>query len=196
MKQLDNIKSAMSKNGCVVEICFCEQWTPKPFFEAGTVAHPKEANRIFADAEKQVRELKNEAEKEGEYFPYTKCEVNILSVSDKNKVTSLKERVDIGDGTQKDLKDALEQSCPKSQLCQQFMASTRERSNIQLLTPVWEKEEHIETETVKNEVPSLLERDGDSMPMEGWKNQLDRENNYADGKDTVPDINRETVEKE
>lgn len=176
MKQLENIKSAMSKNQCVVEVRFCEQWTPQPIFEAGTIAHPKEANKIIANAEKQIRALKAEAEKKDEYFPYAKCAVTVLAVSEKGKVTAFKERVDIGDGFQKDLKDVLEQTCPKSELCQQFVASTRERSNIQLLTPVWEHEIKNENEQMQEpeKQSNSLKNDENNMSMSEWKNQLDR----------------------
>lgn len=140
MKQLDNIKSAMSKNNCVVEITWCEQWRDDlKIFDAGTVAHPKEANKIIADAEKQIRALKTEAEKKDDYFPYHKCNLTVISVDEKGKVSAFKERVDIGDGYQKDLKDVLEQTCPKSTLCKQFVSSTRERSNVKILLPEWEK---------------------------------------------------------
>lgn len=178
MKQLENLKSAMSKNGCVVEVSYCEQWTDKPIFEAGTVAHPKEANKIFAEAEKQIRALKSEAEKNDDYFPYSKCRVTVLAVGEQGKVTSFKERVDIGDGYQKDLKQVLEQSCPKSELFGQFVASTRERSNIQLLTPSWEhevQEQKVHKDDVRKESRDVSgEKNGKNMSMDEWKGKLDR----------------------
>lgn len=180
MKQLENIKKAMSKNGCVVEVAYCEQWTDEPIFEAGTVAHPKEANKIFAEAEKQIRTLKAEAEKNDDYFPYAKCHVTVLAVGEKGKVTAFKERVDIGDGFQKDLKEVMEQTCPKSDIYQQFVASTRERSNIQLLTPVWEQnsqvqnEQYVEAQKPEAEKPGGFERNDRNMSMNEWKQQLDR----------------------
>lgn len=97
-----------SKNGSFVEITFCENWLDKPIFENGSLCHPKTANKIFEQAEIDVRELKKQAQKDGEYFPYAKCKLIVYTANEKS-LTLAKSRIDIGDGYQKNMIDALSQ---------------------------------------------------------------------------------------
>lgn len=112
-ERADLISKAASKNGTFVEVNFCEQWTDKPFFEAGTLCSPKIADKTVTGCEAQARGFSEEAEKRGEYFPYTKCDMTIFTPNKDGKLISLNTRVDIGDGSQTSLKDHLEQLCQR-----------------------------------------------------------------------------------
>lgn len=112
-ERADLISKAASKNGTFVEVNLCEQWTDKPFFEAGTLCSPKIADKTVTGCEAQARGFSEEAEKRGEYFPYTKCDMTIFTPNKDGKLISLNTRVDIGDGSQTSLKDHLEQLCQR-----------------------------------------------------------------------------------
>ena len=73
------LDKAISKNGTFVEVNFCEQWTDKPIVQSGAIMHPKVADTIIKQAEVQIRGLKTEAEKAGDYFPYKKCVLTVFS---------------------------------------------------------------------------------------------------------------------
>lgn len=105
------LHKAASKNGTFVEINFCEQWTDTPFFQNGTLCSPKIADNTVAGCEAQARALSYEAEKKGEYFPYTKCDITVFTPGKEGNLLSLNTRLDIGDSEQASLKDHLEQVC-------------------------------------------------------------------------------------
>ena len=105
------LHKAASKNGTFVEINFCEQWTDTPFFQNGTLCSPKIADNTVAGCEAQARALSYEAEKKGEYFPYTKCDITVFTPGKEGNLLSLNTRLDIGDNEQASLKDHLEQVC-------------------------------------------------------------------------------------
>lgn len=127
------LSKVAAKNGTFVEINYCEQWTDKPFFEKGTLCSPKIADTIVAGSEAQARGFKDEAEKRGEYFPYTKCDVTIFTPSKDGGLLSYNTRVDIGDGAQTSLKDHLEQTCKrgndKKEVLENFSSALTERAN-------------------------------------------------------------------
>lgn len=169
-KQLENFKKVLSKNKTIVEISHCEQWGDKPIFESGTIAHPKEANRIIADAEKKTQIYKKQAEKQGEYYPYSKCEISVYSYTENNKLSVLNTRIDIGDNEQIDLTDHLKQICnkgkDKQEILDNFIKSTRERTNIQILIPEKEQKDVIEEKA--------SQRDNNSYSMTEWKNYMEK----------------------
>lgn len=103
------------------------------------MAHPKAANKIIGSAEKQIRAFREEAEKAGDYYPYSKCDLTIYSVTGKDKLSALQTRVEIGDGEQTDLADHLSQVCQrgkeKQAVLENFDKSLRERSKAKILTP-------------------------------------------------------------
>lgn len=121
------LDKVVSKNGMFVEVNLCEQWTDKKIVKNGAILHPKVADSIVKQAEVQIRGLKAEAEKTGEYFPYNKCDLTIFFKSEHN-LTAYNTRVDIGDGAQTSLSDHLTQLCGKdSELVTAFEKATRER---------------------------------------------------------------------
>lgn len=169
MKQVENFQETISKNKTVVEVAFCENWSDKPIFEKGTLAHPKEANKIIANAEKEIKALKKEAEKNEEYYPYSKCKLSVYSITEKNKLSMLSTRIDIGDGSQKDLTSHLQQICENNKdtinLFANFEKSVRERTNIKLLTPYEQEQRNVE---VKQE----YEPNQDTLSMAEWQESL------------------------
>ena len=122
-----------AKNGTFVEVSFCEQWTETPIFEQGTLCSPKIADTIVKGSEAQIQGLKAEAERQGEYFPYVKCDVTIYSPNKDGGLTALHTRLDIGDGAQTGLKDHLEQVCKRGaarkELLANFQEALTERAN-------------------------------------------------------------------
>ncbi|BAL01902.1 hypothetical protein OBV_p-00470 (plasmid) [Oscillibacter valericigenes Sjm18-20] len=102
-----------AKNGTVIEISLCEQWTEKPIFTNGTFCHPKIADAIIAGSEAQIRGFKAESEKRGEYFPFNKCNLTVFTPNKNGNLLALHTRIDIGDGEQTSLKDHLEQICKR-----------------------------------------------------------------------------------
>lgn len=77
------------------------EWSEGDKFKAGEVMSFKEANEKFKNEESKVRELKEEYEKKGEYYPYFKTKFD-LHYAPNNKITM---RYDIGDSYAKDLSD-------------------------------------------------------------------------------------------
>lgn len=102
----DTLNDVISKNGMFVEIRYCEKWTDNRIFFDGALMHPKCAETIIKQSEAQIRKLREDADKIGDYFPYTKCSLTIFSVSDdKKSFDTYSTRVDIGDGMQNSLSD-------------------------------------------------------------------------------------------
>jgi hypothetical protein len=122
-----------AKNGTFVEVNYCEQWTDKPFFENGTLCSPKIAETIITGSEAQARGFRQEAERRGEYFPYTKCDMTIFTPSKDGGFISLNTRVEIGDGEQTSLKEHLEKECKRGterkEILANFQEALTERAN-------------------------------------------------------------------
>ena len=110
VKRAETILDIASKNGTFVEVNFCEQWTEQPIFEQGVLCHPKVANTIIKNAELQLRHIRQEAQNNGEYFPYSKCDLTIYT-SHRGGRDAFNTRIDIGDGEQKDLISHIEGFC-------------------------------------------------------------------------------------
>jgi len=120
------IPKVASKNGTFVEISFCEQWTDKPFFENGTLCSPKIANVTVTGCEAQAKGFREDAEKRGEYFPLTKCEVSVFTPSKDGNMVSLNTRVDIGGNGQTNLKDHLGEICQRGAERKEVLANFTE----------------------------------------------------------------------
>ena len=139
LAQLENLKKVMSKNQTAVEIGWCEQWGENPIFTNGEVLHPAEANRVLANAEKQVQELRKQAEKKEDYYPYSKCNLTIYSVTEKGKLAALNTRIDIGDGDQKDIADHLDQIVKRGKermdIVDHFKQSLKEKPRTKSMLP-------------------------------------------------------------
>lgn len=159
LKQLENFNTVLSqsKNNTVVEIVNCEQWSDSPIFVNGTVVHPKTANKIIEKAEKEIGNLKIKAKENGEYYPFSKCNVSIYSYIDKDKsnLIQLNTRIDIGDGEQTNLVTHMNEICKRGKeriaLLDNLNKSSRERGTYELLIPVTEisKENMINSENPK-----------------------------------------------
>lgn len=127
VSRAEMLDKVIAKNGTFVEVDFCEQWTDTPIVKNGAIMHPKVADAIIKQAEVQIRGLKSEAEKVGEYFPYSKCDLTVFAKDEKG-LTAYRTRIDIGDGGQTSLSDYLKQLCgEESNLVASFEKATRER---------------------------------------------------------------------
>ena len=113
-QRAETLDKVVAKNGAFVEVNFCEQWTDKPVVQDGALLHPNVANSIIKQAETQIRGLRSEAEKTGDYFPYTKCDLTVFCKGETGKdLNAYRTRVDIGDKGQTSLTDHLTQLCGK-----------------------------------------------------------------------------------
>ena len=122
-----SIPQIAARNGSFVEINYCEQWTDKPIVRGGALMHPNVANSIIKQGEAQCFKLAREAEKVGEYFPYTKCNLTVFSLNADKALQAYITRVDIGDGSQRSLTDFLHQETGKdSPLSKTFDSAIRE----------------------------------------------------------------------
>lgn len=121
------IPQIAAKNGTFVEVSMCEQWTEKPIVKNGALLHPNVANSIIKQGEAAVMKLKNEAEKQGDYFPYNKCRLTVFTL-DNGTLNAHHTRVDIGDGYQKSLTDFLHKEIgADSNVAKAFDSAIREK---------------------------------------------------------------------
>lgn len=178
-KHLDNFKTVLSKNKTAVEIINCEQWTKEKIFSAGELLHPAKANKIIEKAEKQIENLKFNAKKNNDYFPYTKCNIAIHSIvksRGKDTLASLTTRVDIGDSEQIDLKDHLSKILSSSktktnqQILDNFEKSCEENRGIKSIEPAVIENDFVSEITDTKEVKSV-------QTMSDWKMALSMNNN-------------------
>ena len=125
------IPELASKNGTFVECVSCEKWTEQPLFEAGTICHPKIADRIFQSGEVQMQALKREAAENGEYVPNVKCQVTIFSPIN-GKMCCQTTQIEVGSGKQKGLLDHLENNQGthkgKQQIVENMTAALNEKA--------------------------------------------------------------------
>lgn len=163
---LKNFEEVMSKNKTVIEISLCEQWGEKPIFKDGSLVHPKLANKIFQEAEKQIQSFKGIAEQQNDYYPYTKCNFSVYSITDNNKLSILKTSIDIGDNQQKNLTDHMEHICKKGEEKQQvlnnYLKSTKERTKINMIEPTDIKE----VDNIEKENTAI------HLSMNNWKERM------------------------
>lgn len=160
--QLDKVAS---KNGFFVEVNFCEQWTDKPIFQGGAIMHPKVADSIIKQGELQVRALKMEAEKQGDYFPYCKCDVTVFRAMSGKIETAYNTRVDIGDGEQDSFVDHLKQMSSTQTYVADFEKATREKgAKEKILFNDTHGEEVKEVDTPLQDVP----KGEKAMSREEW----------------------------
>ena len=179
------LSKAASKNGTFIEINYCERWTDKPFFEDGLLCSPKIADRIVASCEEQARGFAKEAEKRGEYFPYTKCDMTIFTPHNNGKLISLNTRVDIGDGEQTSLKNHLEQVCQRGErkeVLENFIEALSERAD---------KRKMVLQNLSKHSENSPILKDK-NLSKEEWDKQIsnERENVAGQGQEQVSDGNK------
>lgn len=171
------IASVSAKNGMFVEIEYCEQWTEIPIFHKGTLVHPKVANMIIKEGEKQMKRLSKTAEKKGEYFPYSKCKM-IVFTPKKRTLEYQTLRVNIGDGSQKDLVDHINKVMGNrnANFVNEFVSATRElRAKEKIYIP--EKKVQAEKEQPKSEMPKRKEKGNHSLDrMNQELEQAEKEN--------------------
>lgn len=123
----ESLENIVSKKGCFVEINTCEQWTDIPIVKDGALMHPKVAEDIIKQGEKQIRRLKVEAEKEGEYFPYNKCNITVFTKNGQF-LSGYNTRVDLGDKNQESLSGHLSKVCRNSTVVDDFTRATMEKN--------------------------------------------------------------------
>lgn len=162
-KQIDGV---ISKSGQFVEINYCEQWFNAPIFENGQLMHPKNAETISRQAEKQVANMQSKTE---DYIPYSKCSFTVFDASEKN-LTSLTDRIDIGDGYQSSMSDFLQrQSSSKTKSINEgFDKALKERSVKDKIFTL-PKEEVKTIEEIKSDISE------NQKSIDEWKNDIAEE---------------------
>lgn len=169
-QRAEALDKVVAKNGAFVEVNFCEQWTDKPIVQGGALLHPNVANAIIKQAETQIRGLRSEAEKMGDYFPYTKCDITVFHKTETGKdLDAYRTRVDIGDKGQTSLTDHLTQLCGKeSGLVEDFSKATRERGAKDKVAFNEAPEAHEEAREDVQEKP-------DASTREEWTQAIEQE---------------------
>lgn len=177
MKRAEAISEISSKNGVFVEINFCEKWTEQPIFENGTLCHPKVANMIIKNAEEQLQGIRRAAKDNGEYFPYSKCDLTIYYNQEKGDRMAFNTRVDIGDGSQKDLISHLESISlsKRKDLIENFAGAVKEMKAKDKIT-------HVEiTKEDMCQCDSETKENSKVYSMNEWKKQVnDRKTSTAE----------------
>lgn len=192
-QRAEALNKIVSKNAVFVEINLCEQWTDKEITKAGALMHPKVADSIVKQAEIQIRGLKAEAEKIGDYFPYNKCDLTVFAKS-KDQLTAYQTRVDIGDGDQNSLSDHLTQLCGKdSDLVTAFDKATREKGA---------KEKILSVESI-TEIENVIEKEAGERDSEiststraEWEDAIEKEKTMvtAEQEMEIPEKTKEDKE--
>lgn len=196
VKRAENLPNISSKKGSFVEINFCEKWTNSPVFKAGEICHPKVANTLIRNAEEQLNIIRKKAKESGEYFPYTKCNLTVYSTSQKGERVAFYTRIDIGDGTQKDLVTHLKSisSSNTKGLMENIISDIKEHNVKDKIVDVEITNEDLcvdeQNEIVENKVYSLdnwkkqiqdkkIEKNGNEK-MENRQNSSYRQKDIAD----------------
>lgn len=198
---LDKFKSVLSKNGIAIEICICEQWGEEPIFTEGQLLHPKKTNEIIKKAETEIRALKVQADKENNYYPFTKCRMLLYHCPKNGNLTILETRIDIGDGEQLDLSDHLSQITNKKNktdisFINAYEKSLRERpkklmelpklDNIKEQEISYKEEEHIQLPVMEEWEMAVSQNESFFEPQQG---ELDREEEKLNEHEHSEEIN-------
>lgn len=124
VKRANDAMSVASKTGMFVEVASCKATTEPAIFKGGELAHPKVADKIVCEGEKQIRGIKAKTD----FFPNTDSALAIFSLTEKKNISCYVANVKMGDGTQLGLSDYLHKVCPqKKDLIEEFDKATRER---------------------------------------------------------------------
>ena len=168
MKRAEAIPGIASKNGVFVEVNFCEKWTEQPIFENGSLCHPKVANMVIKNAEEQIQGLRKAAKEQGEYFPYSKCDLTIYYSHEKGNRMAFNTRVDIGDGSQRDLVSHLESIVisKRKELIDNFSSGIKELKAKDKIAHVEIKKEDM------GQCVQESKEDSKVCPMKEWKEQV------------------------
>lgn len=186
-----------AKNGAVVEVSFCENWTSKPVFENGTICHPKIADRIIESAEKQIQGIRGEANKNGVSYPYTKCDISLYAPTPDGKMSVIHTRIDIGDGAQKGLKDHIDSIATRSKEKGEVKNSLAEafEEKGQYKNKIYVPQENTQKETDKNNLTTALDVNTTHKTKEQWKEEIDAAKDKAAQQKTETAPERSDKEK-
>lgn len=133
-ERVDIINDVKAKNGQFIEVAWCEQWFDKPIVESGALMSPATANKLFGEAEKDIEKLKEVAEKNDDYIPYSKCRFTIYTET-KDDLLATSTRMDIGDGYQTDLTSFLSKDLSNNTVLEAYNKAVKERSLNKIYEP-------------------------------------------------------------
>ena len=182
------IENVKAQNGAFVEIVKCENWGEQPIFENGTLVHPKLADRIVKEAETQIRMFKKEAEKEGGYYPDSRCDITVYSYNDKRELTALNTKLEIGDGDQDNLMKHMADVCKRGEeketVLRNLNETVKERiDRNKIYTPNELPVDHdgVPNKNKQNNKQAEYENDDnnsrDTQTLNDWKNEIENNKN-------------------
>ncbi len=123
-ERAENAMNIASKTGMFVEVVSCKASTEPAVFLGGELAHPKVANKIVGEAEKQIRSMKAQRD----FQPNTNASIAVYSLTKNKNISCYVANLKIGDGTQLSLSDYLHKVAPqKKDLLEDFDKATKER---------------------------------------------------------------------
>lgn len=125
VKRANDAMKIASKDGMFVEVVSCKSHTEPPILNGGELAHPKVADKIVSEAEKQIRSLKENSD----FFPSAEMKLAIFSVTEKDNISCyITAPIRVGDMTQDGLSDYLHKACAeKKELIASFDKAVKER---------------------------------------------------------------------
>lgn len=171
LKRLDQVKAVQSKKGSFVEINYCDQYVPN--LKDKSLVSPNLANKTIRDTEKLIRGFKDRAEKEGEYYPCNRCNINLYTLDKNDNLLVARARIDIGDGTQKNLVDFIENAIDTNKdsidskgyiFAENFKEAVKERTTGKSLVTIIDYRREIEDEELIKET---------AKPMSDWENKVE-----------------------
>lgn len=186
-KRAGDISKIMAKNGSFVEVNHCEEWENGKVFRGGELMHPKVADKIVKEAEKQIEQLKTNAEKKGEYVPYMKCDMTVFTITEKAKnLTAYPCKIDLGDFAQKGLADFLHQTANnKTEMVQHFDKALNEKNAKEKIIAVSEEQKENEVSHSEKGEAEVTQAEGASIGE--WQKDINSEKgantNSNDNKD-------------
>lgn len=180
-RRAESLDSVISKKGCFVEINSCEQWTDKPVVKNGALMHPKVANDIIKQGEMQIRALRHDAEKNGEYFPCTKCRLTVFAMDKDSSLSAHQTSIYIGDASQVSLADHISRDCKDNSLVETFEKGTREKGvkeKIMFNDPGQQPEAALEQDDRKGAAETFESWEGSIQDEKYAEQGIDHEENY------------------
>lgn len=167
IKQAENIKKVMSKNGTAVEIVKSEYFDTRTELPSGMVMHPRYADDAFKKLECEVKSAKRAAERNGSYFPSPVTILTVYSNIDTfivKGVAAMSTTIFVGDGMQNSLSDhisMISKGIERTEVCENFFESLKEKGKmIQCIYPDENSDISMKSEEAHDRVQTVQEWSG------------------------------------
>lgn len=164
--RMEAVDAVKAKNGTFIEVVKCENIGYNKIMEAGELCHPKSANAIVSQVEKEVYAIKEEAAKNKSFYPAVKAEISYFNL--KGKVPTyenIKVKMEIGKQAQKDIAEALEKV--KEPAMKNFTDALKERN---VLDKIRYYSDELPRKTKEKE--EAAEEPGETLTQDEWKKEI------------------------